>query len=168
MANVVAPLMAHQPRTRWPFFVLGGAMTCLLASSACHLLCCQSERLSYIMLKLDCAGIAALISTSFYPPVYYSFMSHPFLCGLYLGFITILLGLATVIFSLLPYFQKSRYRVFRTTLFFGMGMSGVAPIIHKTVLYHDQPEAIQTTRYEVVGSFDLRYEDSRALDAWLV
>lgn len=147
---MVAPLLAHQPITRWPFFAfLGGAMFCLLASSVCHLLSCHSERLSYIMLRLDYTGIAALISTSFYPPVYYSFMCNPFFCSLYLGFITIL-GLATMIFSLLPAFQRPNYRVFRTTLFFGMGMSGVAPIVHKMILYQDQPEALQTTGYEVL------------------
>ncbi|KAE8699994.1 Heptahelical transmembrane protein ADIPOR3 [Hibiscus syriacus] len=60
-----------EPITRWPFFAfLGGAMFCLLASSTCHLLSCHSERLSYIMLRLDYAGIAALIATSFNPPVY--------------------------------------------------------------------------------------------------
>ncbi|TYG99986.1 hypothetical protein ES288_A10G238600v1 [Gossypium darwinii] len=54
-----------RPITRWPFFTfLGGAMFCFLASN-------HSERLSYIMLRLDYAGIAALISTSLYPPVYY-------------------------------------------------------------------------------------------------
>ncbi|KAF3446539.1 hypothetical protein FNV43_RR11719 [Rhamnella rubrinervis] len=150
MVNMVTPLMAHQPIARWPFFAfLGGAMFCLLASSACHLLSCHSERLSYIMLRLDYTGIAALISTSFYPPVYYSFMCNPFFCSLYLGFITIL-GLATMIFSLFPAFQRPSYRVFRTTLFFGMGMSGVAPIIHKMILYQDQSEALQTTGYEVL------------------
>ncbi|XP_024922915.1 heptahelical transmembrane protein ADIPOR3 isoform X2 [Ziziphus jujuba] len=147
--NMVAPMLI-QPVTRWPFFAfLGGAMFCLLASSACHLLSCHSENLSYVMLRLDYAGIAALISTSFYPPVYYSFMCNPFFCYLYLGFITIL-GIGTMIFSLIPEFQKPRFRVFRTTLFFGMGMSGVAPIIHKLVLYHNKPEAIETAQYEVV------------------
>ncbi|KAM3394704.1 hypothetical protein P3S68_003707 [Capsicum galapagoense] len=77
VANMIAPLVVG-PITRWPFYVfLGGAMFCLLASSTCHLLCCQSERLSYIMLGLDYAGIAALISTSFYPPVYYRLCATP-------------------------------------------------------------------------------------------
>nr|DAD27712.1 TPA_asm: hypothetical protein HUJ06_029180 [Nelumbo nucifera] len=53
-------------------------MFCLLASIICHLLLCHSERLSYIMLRLDYTGISVLISTSFYPPVYYSFMCKPF------------------------------------------------------------------------------------------
>ncbi|OVA03972.1 Hly-III-related [Macleaya cordata] len=149
VANMIAPLMLR-PITRWPFFAfLGGAMFCLLASSTCHLLSCHSERLSYIMLRLDYAGIAALISTSFYPPVYYSFMCNPFFCNLYLGFIT-LLGIATIIASLLPVFQTPEYRKVRASLFFGMGFSGVAPILHKLILFSDQPEALHTTGYEIL------------------
>ncbi|XP_077233853.1 heptahelical transmembrane protein 4-like isoform X2 [Tasmannia lanceolata] len=153
VANMIAPLVVR-PITRWPFFAfLGGAMFCLLASSTCHLLSCHSERLSYIMLRLDYAGIAALISTSFYPPVYYSFMCNPFFCNLYLGFIT-LLGIATIIVSLLPVFQNPEYRSMRAGLFFGMGVSGVAPILHKLILFKHQPEAIHTTGYEILmGAF---------------
>nr|XP_012571587.1 heptahelical transmembrane protein ADIPOR3-like isoform X2 [Cicer arietinum] len=139
-----------QPITRWPFYAfLGGAMFCLLASSTCHLLACHSQRLSYIMLRIDYAGIAALISTSFYPPVYYSFMCNPFFCFLYLGFIT-LMGIATIVFSLLPFFQKSEFRKYRASLFFLMGFSGVAPIMHKLILYRHEPEALQTTGYEIL------------------
>ncbi|XP_009797604.1 heptahelical transmembrane protein 4-like [Nicotiana sylvestris] len=149
VANMIAPLLVT-PITRWPFFAfLGGAMFCLLASSTCHLLSCHSERLSYIMLRLDYAGIAALISTSFYPPVYYSFMCYPFFLNLYLGFITVL-GIGTILVSLLPVFQKPEFRSLRAGLFFGMGMSGVAPILHKLVLYWKQPEALHTTGYEVL------------------
>ncbi|XP_041021639.1 heptahelical transmembrane protein 4-like isoform X1 [Juglans microcarpa x Juglans regia] len=147
--NMIAPQMVR-PITRWPFFAfLGGAMFCLLASSTCHLLSCHSKRLSYIMLRLDYAGIAALIATSFYPPVYYSFMCNPFFCNLYLSFITIL-GIATIIFSLSPAFQTPKFRSFRASLFFGMGMSGVAPIVHKLIMYRNQPEALQTTGYEIL------------------
>ncbi|XP_051126867.1 heptahelical transmembrane protein ADIPOR3-like isoform X1 [Andrographis paniculata] len=149
MANIVAPSTVT-PITRWPFFAfLGGAMFCLLASSTCHLLSCHSERLSYIMLRLDYAGIAALIATSFYPPVYYSFTCYPLLCNLYLWFIT-LLGIGTILASLLPVFQSPEYRNFRATLFFSMGVSGVAPILHKLILFWNQPEALYTTGYEVL------------------
>ncbi|WOH02753.1 hypothetical protein DCAR_0522142 [Daucus carota subsp. sativus] len=146
--------LPNEPVTRWPFFTfLGGAMFCLLASSTCHLLSCYSERLSYIMLRLDYSGIAALIATSFYPPVYYSFMCHPFLCDLYLTFIT-LLGLASIAFSLLPVFQKPHFRTLRASLFFGMGVSGAVPIMHKLILYWDKPVALETTGYEVLmGAF---------------
>lgn len=149
VANIVAPLMVG-PITRWPFFVfLGGAMFCLLASSICHLFSCHSERLAYIMLRVDYAGIAALISTSFYPPVYYSFMCYPFFCNLYIGFITVM-GISTILFSLLPVFQKPEWRIIRVSLFFSMGFSGVLPILHKVILFWNQPEAIHTTRYEVL------------------
>ncbi|KAL2346487.1 hypothetical protein Fmac_000487 [Flemingia macrophylla] len=147
--TMASPLIV-QPITRWPFYAfLGGAMFCLLASSTCHLLACHSQRLSYIMLRIDYAGIAALIATSFYPPVYYSFMCNPFFCFLYLGFIT-LMGIATIIFSLLPFFQKSEFRKYRASLFFLMGFSGMAPIIHKLILHKNQPEALQTTGYEIL------------------
>ncbi|KAJ4701601.1 Heptahelical transmembrane protein [Melia azedarach] len=149
VVNMVAPLTA-QAIPRWPFFTfLGGAMFCLLASSTCHLLCCHSERLSYIMLRLDYAGIAALISTSFYPPIYYSFMCYPLFRNLYMGFITVL-GVATIIISLLPVFQKPKFRSFRASLFFGMGVSGIAPVLHKLILFRDKPEAVQTTGYEIL------------------
>ncbi|RDX63310.1 Heptahelical transmembrane protein 4, partial [Mucuna pruriens] len=148
--NGVSPLIVVQPITRWPFYAfLCGAMFCLLASSTCHLLACHSQRLSYILLRIDYAGIAALIATSFYPPVYYTFMCDPFFCFLYLGFIT-LMGIATILFSLLPFFQKSEFRKYRTSLFFLMGFSGVAPIIHKLILHKHQPEALQTTGYEIL------------------
>ncbi|KAI3665643.1 hypothetical protein L6452_44272 [Arctium lappa] len=153
VANIIAPLMIR-PITRWPFFAfLGGAMFCLLASATCHLLCCHSKRLSYIMLRLDYAGIAALISTSFYPPVYYSFMCHPFFCNLYLGFITVL-GITTILVSLLPVFDQPAYRNIRTGLFLGMGLSGAGPIFHKLILFWHQPEAVHTTGYEILmGAF---------------
>ncbi|GMH06353.1 hypothetical protein Nepgr_008193 [Nepenthes gracilis] len=153
VANLIAPLM-RRPITRWPFFAfLGGAMFCLSASSACHLLSCHSERLSYIMLRVDYAGIAALISTSFYPPVYYSFMCYPFFCKLYLGFIT-LLGIITILVSLIPIFQQPEFRTLRAVLFSGMAMSGIFPILHKLVIFWHQPEAIHTAGYEMLmGAF---------------
>ncbi|XP_042385111.1 heptahelical transmembrane protein ADIPOR3-like [Zingiber officinale] len=149
VVNMIAPLLAPTI-PRWPFFAfLGGAMFCLLASSTCHLLACHSRRLAYIMLRLDYAGIAALIATSFYPPVYYSFMCNPFFCNLYLGCITII-GIATITVSLLPVFQNPEYRAMRAGLFFGMGVSGVVPVLHKLVIFSHRPEALQTTGYELL------------------
>jgi adiponectin receptor len=149
VVNMVAPLMI-QPITRWPFFIfLCGAMFCLLASSMCHLLSCHSQHLSCIMIRLDYAGIAALIATSFYPPVYYSFMCDPVFCNLYLSIITIS-ALATIVFSSLPAFHKPKFRGYRASLFFGISMSGVAPVVHKLILYKHQPEALQTTGYEIL------------------
>ncbi|KAK4262416.1 hypothetical protein QN277_027978 [Acacia crassicarpa] len=149
LANLIAPLML-KPITRLPFFAfLGGAMFCLLVSSVCHLVSCHSERLSYIMLRLDYAGIASLICTSFFPPVYYSFMCYPFFCNLYLGFIS-LLGIAATLVSLLPFFQKPKFRTFRAALFCGMGLCGVGPILHKLYWFWGEPEVFHTTGYEIL------------------
>ncbi|CAN0873315.1 Heptahelical transmembrane protein ADIPOR3 [Linum grandiflorum] len=148
--DAVSNAVVLQPITRWPFYAfMVGAMFCLLASTICHLISCHSERMSYIVHRFDYAGIAALIATSFYPPVYYSFMCNPFFCNLYLGVITVI-GIVTMVFSLLPTFQRPEFRSFRASLFFGMGVSGVVPILHKMVLYGNQPEALQTTGYEVL------------------
>lgn len=124
-------------------------MFCLLASSTCHLFYCHSERLAYIMLRVDYAGIAALISTSFYPLVYYSFMCYPFFCNLYIGFITVL-AVMTVLFSLLPAFQKPELRTIRAVLFSSMALSGILPILHKNILYWNKPAAVYTTGYELL------------------
>ncbi|KAH7427519.1 hypothetical protein KP509_10G047900 [Ceratopteris richardii] len=148
MANMLVPFL-WRPITRWPFFIfLGGAMFCLLASSICHLFTCHSERVAYIMLRVDYTGIAALIAASFYPPVYYSFMCNPLLRNVYLIFITVV-GIATIFVSLIPVFQNPEYRNVRAALFFGMGVSGVAPVMHKLILFWDEPEALYTTLYEV-------------------
>ncbi|KAK8587608.1 hypothetical protein V6N13_086590 [Hibiscus sabdariffa] len=58
--------------------------------------------------------------------------------------------MATILLSLLPMFQRPEFRKIRASLFFGMGMSGVAPIIHKLVLFWQQPEALHTTLYEIL------------------
>lgn len=152
VANLIAPIL-QKPIPRWPFFTfLGGAMFCLLASSSCHLLSCHSKRVAYIMLRVDYAGIAALISASFYPPVYYSFMCSPLLRNIYLTIITVV-GIAAVLVSLVPVFQAPKYRNFRAALFFGMGLSGVAPVLHKLILHHSEPEALYTTAYEIAMGF---------------
>ncbi|PSR99919.1 Heptahelical transmembrane protein [Actinidia chinensis var. chinensis] len=154
MTNIVTPpLTVQKPITRWPFYAfLGGAMFCLLASTTCHLLACHSEHLRYVLLRFDYAGITTLIATSFYPAVYYSFLCYPVFCQLYLGFITAF-SISTILFSLLPAFQKPHLRFFRASLFFVMGISGVVPIIHKMVLYGNHKEAMETTLYEAIMGF---------------
>ena len=61
-----------------------------------------------------------------------------------------IVGIGTVLVSLLPMFQSPEYRTFRATLFLVMGLSGIAPIIHKLILHYHEPEALYTTFYEVV------------------
>ncbi|XP_038975455.1 heptahelical transmembrane protein 4-like isoform X2 [Phoenix dactylifera] len=153
VTSIISPLLM-QPVTRWPFFAfLCGAMFCLLTSSMCHLILCHSERMAYIMLRLDYIGITALIVTSFYPLVFYSFVCQPFYCHLYMGFITTF-GVATISVSLVPEFQAADFRPLRAGLFFCMGVSGLVPIMHKSIAFHHRPEAILSAGYELLmGTF---------------
>lgn len=80
--------------------------------------------------------------------VYYSFMCNPFLCKMYLGVITAM-GIGTIFASLLPVFQTAEYRVFRASLFFTMGVSGIIPCIHKLFLHQDEPIAYHTLYLEL-------------------
>lgn len=150
-ADVVSITADPNPITRWPLFAyLGGAMACLLTSSVCHLFLCHSERAAYLTLRLDYAGIAALIVTSFYPVVYYSFLCHPALRTLYIISIT-LLGVAAAAASLAPAFQAPALRPLRAALFASMGASGLVPVAHKLVLYgRRREEAVVTAGYEAL------------------
>ena len=52
-------------------------MACLLTSSVCHLFGCCPPHTALLMWRFDYAGIAVLIVSSFFPPVYYGFLCHP-------------------------------------------------------------------------------------------
>ncbi|KAL6623282.1 hypothetical protein ACP70R_033161 [Stipagrostis hirtigluma subsp. patula] len=149
--DALAGAPAGDPVTRWPLFLyLGGAMVCLLTSSVCHLVLCHSERTAYVTLRLDYAGIAALIVTSFLPLVHYTFLCEPALRRLYMGSVTAL-GAATVAASLVPAFQAPELRPLRAALFSCMGASGVVPIAHKLALYGGSaPGAVASAGYEAV------------------
>ena len=78
---------------RWPVFVfMGGAMLCLLISSICHLFACCSRHAFSWAWQIDYGGIAILIVTSFYPPVYYGFMCRPVWRMFYLMMVSLLGG----------------------------------------------------------------------------
>lgn len=148
LTDIIAP-RPKNPITRWPFFVfLVGAMTCLLTSATCHLLSSYSKAVHTVMIRLDYAGIAALIAASFYPPVYYSFYCTPALSNIYLVSITTI-GVAAIIMSLLPFFQKAEFRSCRAALFFGMGVSGAIPCLHKLLVHWDEPVALHTFFLEI-------------------
>lgn len=83
--------LLHWPTPRWPIYTfLAGAMGCLLCSSVCHLFACCSQHVSETIWRFDYAGIALLIVTSFFPPVYYGFLCEPFWMVFYLVTTTIL------------------------------------------------------------------------------
>ncbi|XP_047322292.1 heptahelical transmembrane protein 1-like [Impatiens glandulifera] len=133
---------------KWPFFIfLAGAMFCLLSSSSCHLFCCHSHNLNIFLLRIDYVGIAVMIITSFFPPIYYIFQCQPLWQILYLSGISVM-GTITIVTLLTPTFSSGKYRGFRALLFVGMGLFGLIPAVHGTVVNWNEPRRKVILAYE--------------------
>lgn len=134
--------------SRWPFFVfLAGSMFCLFTSSTCHLFCCHSHRLNIVLLRFDYVGIAVMIITSFFPPIYYIFQCNPLWQFIYLTGITTM-GIFTIVTLLSPALSTKEYRKFRALLFFSMGFSGIVPAIHALIVNWSEPRRFIALAYE--------------------
>lgn len=143
--DLAPPLMTA---TRWPFFVfMAGAMFCLLSSSTCHLFGCHSHSLNLQLLQLDYIGIAVMIITSFFPPIYYIFQCDPRWQFIYLGGVTIM-GVFTIITLLSPALSTGKFRSFRAFLFMAMGLFGLIPSVHALILNWHEPQRNATLAYE--------------------
>ncbi|XP_044958942.1 heptahelical transmembrane protein ADIPOR2-like [Hordeum vulgare subsp. vulgare] len=127
--------VARWPRTVFVF----GAMMCLSVSAAAHLLASHSRRFNRLFWQLDYAGIAVMIVSSFFPPVYYTFLGSPVAQLVYLSAIT-LLGVLVVAALLVPARSSPRLRHLRAGLFVSMGLSGVVPALHALWLNWGHPE----------------------------
>ncbi|KAK3007417.1 hypothetical protein RJ639_015190 [Escallonia herrerae] len=145
--ELISPEMAA---TRWPCFVfLGGSMFCLLSSSICHLFCCHSHHINFLLLQMDYVGISVMIITSFFPPIYYIFECDTCWQFIYLGGITIM-GISTIITLLSPVLSTGKFRSFRAFLFVAMGLFGLIPAIHAVIVNWSEPQRNITLAYEVV------------------
>ncbi|XP_052198529.1 heptahelical transmembrane protein 1 [Diospyros lotus] len=134
--------------TQWPFFIfLGGAMFCLLSSTTCHLFSCHSHSLNLRLLRLDYAGITAMIISSFFPPIYYIFQCQPLWQILYLSAISVM-GLFTIFTLLSPALSTAKFRTFRALLFVAMGLFGLIPAVHALVVNWGDPKRNITLAYE--------------------
>lgn len=132
---------------RWPVYLfMLGAMSCMLISSTCHLFACCSEHVSIIMWRIDYTGIALLIVSSFYPPIYYGFLCHPLWSAMYLSTISVL-GVITLMACTMPQLGVIRSRTTRAKLFATLGLSGVVPMVHQLLLYKDVPHVQQCVIY---------------------
>jgi len=135
---------------RWPLFVyMAGAMVCMLLSSGCHLFACMSKDISSIVWRFDYAGIAVLIVSSFFPPVYYGFMCKPIWKLLYLIPIS-LLGVSLTVFSTVTAFQSRKFRTVRAGLFALLGLFGAVPLCHQWLINSHHPEVRTVILYEVI------------------
>mmetsp|Transcript_12398 Transcript_12398/g.34813 ORF Transcript_12398/g.34813 Transcript_12398/m.34813 type:complete len:326 (-) Transcript_12398:222-1199(-) len=147
--QAAAEAVAHHV-PRWPihvFFV--GAMSCLLMSAVCHLFGCCKPHVAAIVWRFDYVGIAMLIVSSYFPPVYYGFLCNPFWQMLYLSCIS-LFGLATVAVSLMDVFQSIRFRAIRATVFSGLGLFGIVPVVHQWAVHNHIPMVQEALIYDVL------------------
>ncbi|KAI8565650.1 hypothetical protein RHMOL_Rhmol03G0276900 [Rhododendron molle] len=136
--------------TRWPFFVfLCGSMFCLLSSSTCHLFACHSHNLNILLLRMDYVGIAVMIITSFFPPIFYIFQCEPLWQIIYLTGISVM-GAFTIVTLLTPAFSTGKFRAFRAMLFVAMGLFGLVPAVHAVVLNWNESRRNVTLAYESV------------------
>ena len=119
---------------RWPILIyIISAVICMLCSASFHLFNAHSEKVKKIMNRLDYAGISILINGSFFPAIYYVFYCHDNLVIFYLSAITIsCFGVFAVTMS--SDFQKAHKRWFRGILFLVLGLFGIIPVIHMSLL----------------------------------
>ena len=119
----------------WPMFVyLVGAMFCMLSSSMAHTFSICSPKANKWWWRIDYVGIAVMITTSFCPIIYYTFLNDLVWRNFYL--ISILsLGSLVACISLLEIFQSDSYRVFRAGFFVAFAICAVFPLFHAIALY---------------------------------
>ena len=101
----------------------------LTCSWTFHASYCHSYKTFCIASKLDYAGISFMIIGSFLPWLFYTFYCEKFLFRFYFGSI-LLLGAICIYFSLSEKFAQPEYRTIRASLFVGMGLFAVVPVIH--------------------------------------
>jgi adiponectin receptor len=109
------------------FFV--GAMLCLLCSTLFHTMSCHSEFVSNVFSRLDYAGIALLICGSSITWLYFGFYCEFYYKLTYIISIAVL-GILTIVITMMEKFNRPEYRTFRASLFVGLGITSALPIIH--------------------------------------
>ncbi|KAJ9162923.1 hypothetical protein P3X46_022659 [Hevea brasiliensis] len=135
---------------RWPWFVfLSGAMGCLVCSTLSHLLACHSKRFNIFFWRLDYAGISLMIVCSFFAPIYYVFYCNPIARFFYITTISVL-GILAIITLLAPALSSPRYRSFRATLFFIIGISGVIPAAHAVSVHWGNSQIYASLGLEIL------------------
>ncbi|XP_029466533.1 adiponectin receptor protein 2-like isoform X1 [Rhinatrema bivittatum] len=113
-------------------FFLGAAL-CMCFSWLFHTFYCHSQQVALILSRLDYCGIAILTMGSFIPWLYYTFYCSPQPRIIYLVAICIL-GATTIIITQWERFSRPEYRIFRVAVFLGLGLCGVIPTLHITIL----------------------------------
>ena len=101
----------------------------MLVSAAAHLLASHSRCFSRFFWQLDYVGIAIMMVTCYFPPIYYLFLGSTTAQIAYLSAVT-LLGLLVVLALLAPDRSSPRLRHIRAGLFACIGLFGFVPALH--------------------------------------
>ncbi|KAM0828130.1 hypothetical protein ACQ4PT_067749 [Festuca glaucescens] len=142
LASYILPLMGGGGHAvaRWPRTVfLCGTMTCMSMSAAAHLLASHSRHFSRLLWQLDYAGIAVMMVSFYFPPIYYIFLGSTAAQIAYLSVVT-LLGVLVVAALLAPARSSPQLRHLRAGLFASLGLLGVVPALHALWLNWGHPE----------------------------
>lgn len=111
-----------------------GAAACLGMSATYHTISNHSPLIARIGNTFDYVGIVGLIVGSFVPSIYYGFYCDPELQKFYWTMICTI-GLGCIIVSIFPQFRTPKWRPFRASMFVGMGLSAVFPVLHGLQLF---------------------------------
>ncbi|CAL8086650.1 unnamed protein product [Calicophoron daubneyi] len=125
-------LIQWQDKIVFSIFFLG-AVFCLACSCLFHTLSCHSPKIGRLFNRLDYAGIAFLTVGSFVPYLYYSFYCI-FWAKVFYNILIGVLGTTALVVSMHHSFTTPRYRPLRAGVFMGLGLSGLIPCFHSTIL----------------------------------
>lgn len=135
----------------WPMYLyLVGAMCCMFCSSMAHTFSICSPKANKWWWRIDYVGIAIMITSSFCPVIYYTFLNHVLWRNFYLVCIFVL-GTIVAGISLLEVFQRDSYRYLRTGLFVGLAFFAVFPLIHALSLVNwKSGDVSRVVAYEIL------------------
>jgi len=111
-----------------------GVAICFLLSATFHVVNNHSPTVAAFGNQLDYLGIVILMWGSTIPCVYYGFFCDSHLQKVYWSMVTILAALC-VYTTLKSGFRSPKFRVFRSAMYAGLGLSFIVPIIHAVSLY---------------------------------
>ncbi|PQE12367.1 hemolysin-III channel Izh2 protein [Rutstroemia sp. NJR-2017a BVV2] len=111
-----------------------GVACCFSLSSLFHTLSNHSEKVAKIWLEFDFMGIVVLMWGSMVPTVYHGFVCDPLLQKVYWSMIT-LFAFSCILITLIPAFRTPTFRVYRTLMYAGLGLSALVFIIHSIAIY---------------------------------
>lgn len=128
--------LASTPQPTWPMWVYrAGVVGCFTCSTVAHTFACHNPVASDTLWQFDYAGIAILITSSFFPPVFYGLScAAPMLSTAYLVSI-VALGVLTIVVTFAPFFSTKQMRPYRALVYVMLGSTGVVPLTHLASLH---------------------------------